>query len=152
MGRKSHFLKMSRKNTESSRFPTTSLFKQLKSFLGFVNYFRDCIRNQSMIMKPLHNLLTNYHKTSKVKWAPESIKTFEDTKESVRAIQTLYFINDSDHRTLGTDASDFGPGGYLYQIVDGVERPIAFLSKAFVVTQLKWATIQKEAYAIFLLL
>ena len=146
-------LKMSRKRTQSLLdFPLPVFFKQLKSFLGFVNYFRDCIRNQSMIMKPLHNLLTNYHKTSKVKWTPESIKTFEDTKESVRAIQTLYFINDSDHRTLCTDASDFGPGGYLYQIVDGVERPIAFLSKAFVVTQLKWATIQKEAYAIFLLL
>ena len=58
-------LKMSRKRTQSLfDFPLPIFFKQLKSFLGFVNYFRDFIRNQSMIVKPLHNLLTNYHKTS----------------------------------------------------------------------------------------
>ena len=143
-------LKMSRKRTQSLLdFPLPIFFKQLKSFLGFVNYFRDFIRNQSMIVKPLHNLLTNYHKTSKVKWTPEAMKAFEDTKESVRTIPTLYFLNDTDPITLCTDASDFGAGGYLYQTVDGKEQPIAFLSKAFVGTQLKWATIQKEAYAIF---
>ena len=92
--------------------------------------------------------MTNYHKTKKVEWTPESVQPFLDTKESVRTIPTLYFLNDSDPITLCTDASDYGCGGYLYQTVDGVERPIAFLSKAFIGTQLKWATIQKEVYAI----
>jgi hypothetical protein len=31
---------------------------------------------------------------------------------------------------LCTDASDYGIGAYLYQIVDGKIRPIYFLSKA----------------------
>jgi hypothetical protein len=48
---------------------------------------------------------------------------------------------------LYTDASDYGIGGYLYQIVDAKERP-AFISKSLTSTQLKWAIIQKEAYAI----
>ena len=33
--------------------------------------------------------------------------------------------------------------------MDNIERPIASLSKAFIGTQLNWATIQKEAYAIY---
>ena len=42
-----------------------------------------------------------------------------------------------------------GIGAYLYQKVDGQEHPIQFMSKALNATQLKWATGEKEAYAIF---
>jgi len=38
---------------------------------------------------------------------------------------------------------------YLSQEIDGVEKPIAFLSKSLTKPQLKWSTIQKECYAIF---
>jgi Reverse transcriptase (RNA-dependent DNA polymerase) len=41
-------------------FPTPQLSKQLKSFLGITNYFRDHVRNHSVVVKPLHSLLTNY--------------------------------------------------------------------------------------------
>jgi transposase InsO family protein len=143
-------LQMSRKRVQGLLdFPRPITFKQLKSFLGFINYLRDFLRNHSMTVQPLHRLLTNYHKSSKVNWTPETIQSFEDAKASVRVIPTLCFLNDDDPITLCTDASDFGVGGYLYQTVDGVDKTIAFLSKAFVGTQLKWSTIQKEAYAIF---
>ena len=143
-------LKISKKRTQSLldlSLPIT--FKQLKSFLGLVNYFRDFIRNHSITVKPLHGLLTKYHKTSKVAWTPETIQSFEDTKASVRSLPTLCFLNDTDPVTLCTDASDYGAGGYLYQTVEGVEKTIAFISKAFIKGELKWATIQKEASAIF---
>ena len=48
-----------------------------------------------------------------------------------------------------TDASDYGIGGYLYQQVDGKEQPVAFVSKSLSGPQLRWPTIQKEAYAVF---
>ena len=48
---------------------------------------------------------------------------------------------------LHTDASDYGIGAYLFQVKDGVEYPIQFLSKAFDSTQLRWHTNEKEAYA-----
>ena len=38
-------------------FPCPTVSKQLKSFLGLVNYFRDSIRNQSTIVRPLHAYL-----------------------------------------------------------------------------------------------
>ena len=31
--------------------------------------------------------------------------------------------------TLHTDASDYGVGGYLFQTVDGIDQPVAFVSK-----------------------
>ena len=54
---------------------------------------------------------------------------------------------------LHTDASEYGLGAYLFQIVtvNGVqiERPVEFISKAFTPTQLRWSIPEKEAYAIF---
>ena len=49
---------------------------------------------------------------------------------------------------LLTDASDYGIGGYLYQLVDVKELQIAFVSKSLTGAQLRWSTIQKEAFAI----
>jgi RNase H-like domain found in reverse transcriptase len=48
-----------------------------------------------------------------------------------------------------TDASDYGIGGYLYQVINDTKQLIALVSKSLTQTQLAWSTIQKEAYAIF---
>ena len=104
-------LKTSKKRTQSLLdFPLPITFKQLKSLLGFVNYFCDFILNHSITVKPLHGLLTKYHKMSKVAWTPETIQSIENTKASVRALPTLCFLKDADPVTLCTDASDYSAG------------------------------------------
>ena len=50
---------------------------------------------------------------------------------------------------LHTDASDYGIGAYLFQLKNGIEYPIAFISKALKKEQLRWSTPEKEAYAIY---
>ena len=54
-------LRMSQSNIQLVLdLPCPTVSKQLKSFLGLVNYFRDFIRNQSTTVRPLHALLTNF--------------------------------------------------------------------------------------------
>ena len=130
-------------------FPTPQLSKQLKSFLGITNYFRDHVRNHSMVVKPLHSLLTNYCKTKKITWTAEALNAFQQIKQEILKCTTMHFINETDPIYLHTDASDFGIGGYLFQLIDGKEVPVAFVSKSLTTVQLKWAVIQKEAYAIY---
>ena len=50
---------------------------------------------------------------------------------------------------LQTDASNYGMGAYLYQLVDGVKHPIRFISRGFNNVELKWNIVEKEAFAIF---
>ena len=50
---------------------------------------------------------------------------------------------------LMTDASDYGVGGYLYQLIDDKKELVALVSTSVSATQLRWSVIQKEAYAIF---
>ena len=66
---------------------------------------------------------------------------------------TLFFLDPNASIYLHTDASEFGLGAYLFQIVieNGVEieKPVEFISKAFSPVQLRWSIPEKEAYAIF---
>ena len=40
----------------------------------------------------------------------------------------LFFVDTSAPVFLHTDASNYGIGGYLFQVIDGKQRPIIFLS------------------------
>ena len=129
--------------------PTTQ--KELKSFVGFVTYFHEHIKNFSMIMAPLHRLLGGYTRGSshKLKWDDETDSAFHTIQNSIKNIPTLHFIDPDAPIYLHTDASDYGIGAYLFQLKDGIEYPIAFVSKALHKEQLRWDTPEKECYAIF---
>lgn len=125
-------------------FPKPMTNTQLRSFLGLANYFRDFVPN------PLQNMVDfAATKRSAIVWTQEGETAFIKVKGLIARCPLLHFINDSAPITLMTDASDYGIGGYLFQRVDGVDQPIAFISKSLTETQLRWSTIQKEAYAIF---
>ena len=141
---------MSQKKIQSVLdFPVPQVGKQLKSFLGTVNYFRDFIRNQSSIVKPLHDLISDYSKTRKIIWNTEATNAFHEVKLQVSKCTTMHFLSDTAPITLHTDASDYGVGGYLFQTIDGVNQPVAFVSKSLSKAQLRWSVIQKEAYGIY---
>ena len=130
-------------------FPLPTVGKQLKSFLGTVNYLRDFVRSHSTIVKPLHDLIGNYDKHRKIIWTPETISAFTVMKLQVSKCSTMHFMCDTAPITLCTDASDYGIGGYLFQTVDGIDQPVAFVSKSRTKSQLRWSVIQKEASGIF---
>ena len=49
---------------------------------------------------------------------------------------------------LDTDASDVGPGAVLSQIQDGVERPVAYVSRSLIKSERTYCTTRKELLAI----
>ena len=128
--------------------PTTQ--KQLKRFLGVVNWFRDHVKNHSIIVKPLNQLIRNYSKSLQIKWSEEAITAFEEIKRAVHECPLLYFLDDTSPIFMETDASQYGIGASLYQrINDTTVCPIAFISKAFDERMMRWDTAQKEGYAIY---
>jgi RNase H-like domain found in reverse transcriptase len=94
-------------------------------------------------------MLSNYSKTKKVEWTKDSLESFTSIKAEVAKCTTMHFINETDPTFLHTDASDYGIGGYLFQLVNEKEHPIAFVSKSLSLSQIRWTVLQKEAYAIF---
>ena len=51
---------------------------------------------------------------------------------------------------LYTDASKYAYAGVLTQTVEGTDHPIAYVSGLFRGSQLNWAALTKEAYAIYM--
>ena len=123
--------------------------KELKSFLGLVTYFHSHIRNHSMIVRPLHEMVRDYKPRNKLQWNSGTTAAFLKIQEAINNCPTLYYIDDFSPIFLHTDASDYGIGAYLFQLKEGIEYPIAFISKAFKKEQLRWGVPDKEAYVIF---
>jgi transposase InsO family protein len=143
-------LSMSEKKIASViNFPLPEFARQLKSALGLFNYFRDFVPNHSTIVQPLQALIPEYRRSNRIVWNDEARLAFAAIKQLINDCPTMYFLLPTGELYLYTDASDYGIGGYLYQVVDAKERPVAFISKSLTSTQLRWAIIQKEAYAIF---
>jgi len=124
--------------------------KQLKSFLGVGVYFKDHVRNYADKVRVLHEMIRNYDKTKskRLLWSRETTLAFEGIKEEINNLPMLFFLDDTSPIFLQTDASDYGIGAYLFQVVDLKERPIAFMSKMLTVQERGWKTITKECYAI----
>ena len=123
---------------------------QLKSFLGLCNYFRDNVKHHSTLVFPLQRMLDNYDRRTKLIWTPETDAAWENIKHAVHSCPKLFFLDDVSEIHVFTDASDYGIGGYVMQIVSGKEVPIAFISKTLTESQRnKWSTPQKEAFAIY---
>jgi hypothetical protein len=130
-------------------FPLPVKQKQLKSFLGLVNYFRDHVKDLSNKVKPLNDIMIPYKKGTSIDWTPKLEECFRDVQESVGKCPKLFYVDLNLPIHIRTDASDYGIGGYIFQLDQQHELPIRFISKALHKAQLNWSTFEKEAYAIF---
>ena len=132
--------------------PKPETHKQMKSFLGLCVQFKDHIDRYSDIVKPLHLMIPNY-KTStanqRLKWTSETDACFAELLNKVNTCPKLFFMDYLSPVFLHTDASKYGIGGYLFQVVDKVQQPKAFISKTLSSVELRWSVPEKEGYAIF---
>ena len=142
-------------------FIKPSNLKELRSFLGLVNYFRDHIKDHSIVTHPLQTMIVAADKGPKVRvpgrkpvkfivWTPEAEDSFMLIKNLINNCPKLFYTDDELPIYLHTDASDYAVGAYLFQIKDDKEIPIRFLSKTLSGAQLRWSTIEKECFAIFI--
>ena len=138
-------------------FPRPTTKKGVKSFLGLANYFRDHIENHSTRVQPLQDMVEGYTKKfarTAVQWTTESDLAFKDIRQAIDECPLLWFVDDTSPIFLKTDASDYGIGAYLYQVVTGddgkeAEHPIGFISKSLVSGHNSWDIPMKEGFAIF---
>ena len=148
-------LTMSKKKKESVlNFPLPSTHKQLKSALGLFNYFRDFVKDHFTIVHPLNDLIPGYDKKSrnrKLNWNAEAKIAWSHFQQMIGNCPLLHFLQDEGQIVLTTDASKYGIGGYLTQVINNVECPIAFVSKSLNKAQIRWSTFLKEMYAIYII-
>jgi len=68
-------------------------------------------------------------------WTDETQQSFEDLKKALKDVDTLAYTTPGTPCTLDTDASDVAVGAVLSQMVNVVEKPIAYFSRVLNGTQ-----------------
>ena len=120
--------------------------RDVRSFLGMTNYYRQCIPNYSQISRSLQNLTSI---KSKFEWNEQCEESFQALKTALTSERVMAFPKVGQPYRLYTDACDYAVGGVLTQTdEEGIERPIHYISHQLDNSQKKWATIEKEAYAV----
>jgi hypothetical protein len=110
------------KRTKVLDFPLPERQKQLKAFIGLVNYFRSHVANMSDKLHVLQELITPYHKLTKLDWGADQKQKFFNLRDVVAKCPKMHFVDETSPIHVQTDASDIGIGGYIFQINQGQQR------------------------------
>ncbi|KAK7601172.1 hypothetical protein V9T40_008613 [Parthenolecanium corni] len=122
-------------------FPVPKTQKNVRQFLGKVNFYHSYIPNSAIILAPLHNLLK---KNIQFEWNDSCQKSFEFVKDCLCREPCLAIFSPDKETVVYTDASLEGIGAVLKQRQeDGTFKPVAYFSK-------KLNECQKKKKALFL--
>ena len=135
--------------------PVPNSAKEIKQFLGLTGYYRKFVPRFADISRPLTPLTK---KDAKFEWTSACQKSFELLKEALCGEPVLNYADTSKLYTLYTDASKLGWAGVLTQphttTVDGksttTDHSVAFVSGLLRGSQLNWAALMNEAFAIYM--
>ncbi|XP_062380954.1 uncharacterized protein LOC134069109 [Sardina pilchardus] len=141
-------------------WPVPTTVKEVRSFLGFVGYYRRFIPGFSKLAAPLHTLLRGVPAASRgrVQWSDTCQEAFDGLKRALVEAPVLAYADYTLPFRLYTDASLQGLGAVLAQVQGGKERVIAYASRGLHDTEkndnnysafklellaLKWAITEK---------
>ena len=145
-----------------TKWPTPKTVYDVRSFLGFVGYYRRFIKNFSKITKPIREVITGLENQSKraakktyIEWTDLANAAFDNLKTMCVSTPILAYPDYQLPFTLHTDSSTDGLGAVLYQKQDGKQRVIAYASRSVSKAEsnypahkleflaLKWAVCEK---------
>ncbi|XP_026320398.1 uncharacterized protein K02A2.6-like [Hyposmocoma kahamanoa] len=124
--------------------------KELRSYLGMLNFYNNYIGNLSTLTKPLRELI---EKNVKWNWSDLHQQSFELSKQKLLNSDILVHYDPSLPLVLFTDASPVGLGAVLcHAIKKGnnklMEKPIAFASCSLTKVQQNYSQLDREALGI----
>lgn len=123
-------------------FPRPANVRQLRSFIGLANYYRNFVEGYARLCRPLNALLS---KTAVWLWTPDHENAFERIKDALCSAPVLCHPDSQRRFTVQTDASDVAVGAVLCQKdEEGRECVVSYLSRALTEAERKYAAHERE--------
>jgi hypothetical protein len=127
--------------------PRPKTKKQVRSFLGAINYYRKFIPHCAEIMAPLSDL-TKKIAPGMVEWNEELEDSFTKLKNELAKEPILRLPNLEKDFILQTDASGSGIGCVIMQQYEGTNHPIAYASRKLLERERRYSVEERECLAI----
>jgi hypothetical protein len=115
--------------------------KELRRFIGMVNYYRDMWIRRLHVLAPLAALTS---KTTTWKWGPEQQEAFDTMKKIISREVLLAYPDFNDEFVIHMDASHTQLGAVISQ----TWKPIAFYSRKLKPEQTRYTTTERELLSI----
>ncbi len=115
--------------------------KELRGFIGLVNYYRDMWIRRSHLLAPLAALTS---KTVKWRWGNEEQQAFDAIKKVISREALLAYPDFGKTFVIHTDASHTQLGAVISQD----DKPIAFYSRKLKPEQTRYTTTERELLSI----
>jgi transposase InsO family protein len=120
--------------------------KEVKSFLGLLNYCSKFLPNFATVSEPIRKLT---RKNISFIWGQEQQTAFEKLKSLLTSASVMAFYNPNAETTIAVDASPFGLGAILSQKQsDGHFKPVAYASRTLNPTERRYSQIERECLAV----
>ena len=132
-------------------FPQPQSQRQLRRFIGLVNFYHRFLPHCADLMQPLHSLLSSAKpKTQALSWNDAALASFNATKEALANASLLSYPTPDAPTCLMTDASDTAVGAVLQQHVNSTWHPISFFSRKMTPAETRYSTFDRELLAVYL--
>ena len=126
--------------------PNPNNQKELRSFLGIVNYYDRFTPGLASKCANLNDLL---HKEAVWQWDKHHTAAVQEIKTALTSTEALAHYDPSLPLNLSCDASPVGVGAVIFHsLPDNTEKVIAYASRKLSQAEKNYAQIQKEALAI----
>ncbi|XP_057312326.1 uncharacterized protein K02A2.6-like [Hydractinia symbiolongicarpus] len=123
-----------------------SNIKELRSFLGMINYCAKFLPNLADLTAPLR-VLTK--KNVSWEWTNEHQERFIKLKSMLTSAESLAYYNPGSETEITVDASPIGLGAVISQKQPcGTYRPISYASRSLSAAEQRYSQIEREALAI----
>ena len=134
------------------KFPVPTTRRQVRGFVGLVNFYRRFIRNCSSLLQPLTDLLggSNVPKNRPLVLSDSAVHAFCTAKAALADASLLFHPVPNAPLQLMVDASDVGVSGVLQQLIESTWKPLSFFSKRLQPAETKYSTFGRELLATYL--
>lgn len=129
-------------------YPRPNTFTELKRFIGLASWYRRFVENFAIVAAPLHDLTKGGKKGRLITWNKEAERAFTNLKTALTTTPVLSCPDFTREFKIQCDASNKGVGAVLIQDIDGIEKPIAYISRKLSERETRYSTSERELLSV----
>lgn len=133
-----------------ANYPRPKNARELRRFLGILNFYRRLLPGAARDQAPLHDLLIGNKKgNSTLQWSESANKAFDECKQKLSQATLLRHPDPQATIAIFCDASDHSIGAALQQRTANSWEPLAFFSRKLSPAEKRYSTFDRELLSVY---